>query len=102
VLEGLEAEHPDEFARVAAAKFRSPDDLSIASALHHYYAYSLGRAVPGRLEYLYLDLGHPAAARRLERLLRSRNYDVYCINDTPHAGTRDTGPAAVLTQFLQR
>src|SRR5699024_11149044 len=38
VLEQMEAEHPDLFSQVAASTFRHPDDLSVASALHHYYA----------------------------------------------------------------
>lgn len=102
VLEQMEGAHADEFARVAASVFRSPDDLSIASALHHYYAYSLGRAVPGRLEYLYLDLGHPGAARRLERLLRSKTFDVFCMNDTPAPGDREAGRSRALGEFLER
>lgn len=102
VLEEMERTHADEFARVAASVFRSPDDLSIASALHHYYAYSLGRAVPGRLEYLYLDLGHPGASRRLEHVLRSKSFDVFCMNDTPAPGDREAGRSRVLGEFLER
>lgn len=102
VLEDLEAARPDIFAAVSRSAFRSPTDVSIASALHHYYAYSTGRAVPGRLEYLYLDLNHPGASQRLERLLRTREFDVYCINDTPAAGHRIERQSRVLREFLER
>ena len=100
VLEQMEQEHPDVFARVAASPFRHPDDLSISSALHHYYAYALGRAVPGRLGYLYLDLAHPRAGARLRRLLRDREFDVFCLNDSPAVG--EEGRGELLGEFLER
>ena len=102
VLEEMERTHPEVFARVAASKFRHPDDLSVTSALHHYYAYALGRAVPGRLEYLYLDLGHPRAASRLRRALRSRDLDVLCLNDSPDVGDDDDRSGRLLGSFLPR
>lgn len=98
----MEEEHPEVFAQVAASKFRHPDDLSIASSLHHYYAYGLGKAVPGRLEYLYLDLGHPSAARRLRQLLRAREFDVFCLNDTPDVGDDGEVSGRLLRWFLSR
>jgi len=102
VLEHMEREHPDVFAQVAASPFRHPEDLSIASALHHYYAYALGRAVPGRLEYLYLDLAHPGAPVRLERLLAHKEFDVFCINDTAVSATQVRRNARYLDRFLRR
>lgn len=101
-LEAMEREHPEIFEQVAASAFRSPQDLSIASSLHHYYAYERGRAIPGRLEYLYLDLGHPGAPQRLEKLLRTREFDVFCINDTPASGAQAERRARMLAEFLKR
>ena len=100
VLEQMEADHPDLFAQVSASPFRHPDDLSIASALHHYYAYGLGKAVPGRLASLYLDLAHPRAAARLRRLLRERRFDVFCLNDSPAVDGQHRGE--LVQDFLQR
>ena len=80
VLVELEKRHPDEFARVAASRFRHPDDLSIPSSLHHSYAYLRGRAVPGTMHYRYQDIGRPNAARRLDEILRERP-QVFCLND---------------------
>jgi hypothetical protein len=80
VLVELEKRHPDEFARVAASRFRHPDDLSIPSSLHHSYAYLRGRAVPGTMQYRYQDIGRPNTARRLDEILRERP-QVFCIND---------------------
>lgn len=100
VLKQMESEHPDAFNQVASSTFRHPDDLSISSALHHYYAYALGKAVPGRLAYMYLDLAHPRAASRLRRLLRRREFDVICLNDSPEVGAE--GRREMLQQFLGR
>ena len=102
VFEELEHDHPHTFAEVASSTFRHSSDLSIASALHHYYAYATGRAVPGRLEYLYLDVNHPGAAQRLGRLLRHREFDVFCINDTPGPARDEASKARMLSEFLER
>jgi hypothetical protein len=80
VLVELEKRHPDEFARVAASRFRHPDDLSIPSSLHHTYAYLRGRAVPGTMQYRYQDIGRLNTARRLDEILRERP-QVFCLND---------------------
>lgn len=102
VLEEMERTWPEDFARVAASKFRHPEDLSIASSLHHYVAYARGKAVPGRLEYLYLDLVHPQAARRLTRLLTRRDHDVFCLNDTVTSPAEAARQAELLEHFLTR
>src|SRR5690606_33028462 len=34
----LEREFPEEFARTAAARFRSATDISVTNSLYHYYA----------------------------------------------------------------
>lgn len=102
VLAEMERRHPHEFARVAASKFRHRDDLSIASSLHHSYAYALGRAVPGRLDYLYLDLAHPRADRVLQDLLKRRDVDTFCLNDSPAAGTDSHRQTKLLNDFLSR
>jgi len=80
VLAELEKRHPDDFARVAASRFRHPDDLSIPSSLSHSYAYLRGRAVEGTMHYRYQDIGRPNTARRLDEILRERP-QVFCLND---------------------
>lgn len=102
VLEAMERSHPEEFARVAASKFRHPDDLSITSALHHYYAYAIGKALPARLDYLYLDLAHPRAANRLRRIRSVREFDVFCLNDSPDVSGDDRRSDRLLRSFLPR
>lgn len=102
VLQEMETTWPETFSRVSASRFRHPDDVSVASALHHHVAYALGRAVPGRLAYLYLDLVHPRAAGRLERLLDAREFDVFCLNDTVTGPAEAARQAELLADFLPR
>lgn len=82
VLEELEAEVPDLFASVSASRFRHPDDVSIASSLHHHEAYARGRAVPGALSYQYIDLASPDRGVRLDRAARRTDLDVLCLNES--------------------
>jgi hypothetical protein len=92
VLEQLEREYPDVFAAVARSRFRHPDDLSITSALHHYYAYGIGRSMPGTIRYAYQDIARRDTPRRLANLLRTRDFDAICLND------HETAPDVVMKQ----
>lgn len=61
VLVKLEQRYPEDFDRVMRSRFRHPDDLSVASGLHHYYAYREGLAV--RRHRLQLsDMAEPGRA----------------------------------------
>lgn len=82
VLDELEQHFASEFDTVMRSRFRQVDDVSVASGLHHYYAYARGLAVPGDLRYAYIDLAHDDAPRRLEALLGAGDKDVFCLNDT--------------------
>lgn len=82
VLYRMESEHQDLFDAVAASRFRHPDDFSIPSALYHFHAYLIRRAVRGSISYAYMDIARADAAMYLRRLLRRRDLDVLCLNDT--------------------
>ncbi|QIK82865.1 stealth family protein [Sanguibacter sp. HDW7] len=82
VLEDLEREHPEVFAHLARSRFRDPADHSVAAVLHHWYAYVTGRAVEGRIVYDYLDLANEDAVLTLNRIARSRAFDVFCLNES--------------------
>ena len=81
VMFELEEVFADPVAQTARSQFRSPTDVSVAAALGHYYGFLTGRAVPGRLDYLYADIGRPDTPDKLAALLRKRNCDVFCLND---------------------
>ncbi|MGH8868015.1 MAG: stealth family protein [Actinomycetes bacterium] len=100
VLFEMEERFRGHFLRTAASRFRNHQDLSIPSALHAYYAYCTGRAVPGELRYMYTDLCDPLTPSRLQRLLRDRHLDVFCLNDTDHSGVDAEEQARSLERFL--
>ena len=100
-LAEIEERFPDRHRQTAASRFRSATDLSIPSAFHHYYAAFTGRAVPGQIPYDYFDLAHPDLAARLARLLRRRDRNVFCLNDTLSGAGDLAGQVALVRPFLE-
>lgn len=97
VMEEFETEHPELFSKVAASRFRHPEDYSIPSALYHYVAYAKRRAVDSNaIRYAYLDIASEDAEQVLADLLKRRNLDVLCVNDT----ATDPEQVAVVDQLL--
>ncbi|MFG2723474.1 stealth family protein [Streptomyces sp. NPDC048416] len=82
VLDEIESEFAEQHATTASRRFRSSDDIAIPSSLYHYHAFHTRRAVPGDLRYVYRDVAHPHTPSQLDRLLRDRDKDVFCLNDT--------------------
>lgn len=80
VLEELEGRYPEAFQRVRSSSFRSPEDLSVATFLHHWYAWATDRAVAAEPSFLYIDLGSPRALQQMDALQSQRRYDVFCLN----------------------
>lgn len=82
ILADIELVYSEEHHRTQHSRFRSPDDVPIASSLHHYYGFHTGRTTSGNLRYQYIDLAADQARRRLNSLLAHRNFDTFCLNDT--------------------
>ncbi|MEU4213122.1 stealth conserved region 3 domain-containing protein [Streptomyces sp. NPDC026206] len=101
VLGEIEERYADAHKATARARFRSPEDLSVASSLHHYYAYHQARAIPSEMRYVYMDLAHPNTSRRLNRLLANRDMDVFCINDTVSTDKDLERTNALIAPFLE-
>jgi hypothetical protein len=87
-LQELEAQFSDVVALTRAAAFRTLDDVAMAGSFYLNWAYATGRAVPGSLRYTYIDPAAPNAAQRLGRLIATRGYDAFCVND----GSREETP----------
>lgn len=100
VLEELETADPEMFAQVAASRVRHPDDYSITSALYHFHAFALGKAIEGRIRYAYMDIARDDAELYLLRLSRRRDFDVLCLNDTNTAPEQQEKLDALLGEFL--
>ncbi|MEU4684307.1 stealth family protein [Streptomyces xinghaiensis] len=101
VLYEIEERFPEQHRATASRRFRSLDDLSVVSSLHHYYAFLTARAVPGQLRYAYLDISDPVAGVRLDRLLARRDRTVFCLNDTVSGEEDVEAQRALLTPFLE-
>nr|WP_258314854.1 stealth family protein [Streptomyces sp. Act143] len=101
VLYEMEARFPEEHHATAGHRFRSLDDVSFVSSLHHYYAFHTARAVPGHLRYAYLDVSHPALATRLAALLARRDRQVFCLNDTVSGEQEQDARSDLITDFLE-
>ncbi|GGR30469.1 stealth family protein [Streptomyces roseolus] len=101
VLTEIETEFAAEYRHTEASRFRSIDDISISSSLHHYYAFHTGRAVPAQLPYSYLDLTHPWTETRLGRLLAARDKTVFCVNDTVSTELEVGEQKDLITPFLE-
>jgi hypothetical protein len=100
VLLELEERFAEDFAETARHQFRDPADISIAASLHHYYAFLTGRAVAGRIRYFYADIAAPETAGRLRRMLRTRDYDAFCLNDHDSSGLDPLIQQRMLHDFL--
>ncbi|SPT51136.1 stealth family protein [Actinomadura madurae] len=82
VLAEMEVRFASELAATAGHQFRDPADISLPSALHHYYGYMTGRSMPGEIRYVYTDLADRDTPYRLRQVLSERSCDVFCLNDT--------------------
>ncbi|GAA4581145.1 stealth family protein [Planotetraspora phitsanulokensis] len=98
VLYELEERFNDEFEATSRSRFRRTSDISALSSLVHYYSYLNGRAVPGNVEYTYVDLALRKTPAKLRRMLARRWHDAFCLNDTaPTTPEQD----ALLVRFLR-
>jgi hypothetical protein len=101
VLEELEDRYPEVFKQLVASRFRDPADHSVASALHHWYAYVTGRAVEGQIAYDYLDMASDEAVLTLNRISRGRDFDVFCLNDTNLADSERESRSQMIQEMLR-
>lgn len=99
-LARIEQQFPDQIRATTSAKFRTPEDVSVASAVAHYYGYLIGTTVPGRLSYRYCDISQPSAQGKLLRLLRDRSSDVFCLNEVDSTGLDQTDLDRMMQEFL--
>jgi hypothetical protein len=100
VMRELEDLFGSEIARTASAPFRSPTDLSVSASLGLAYGYLVGKAVPGRLRYLYADIAKSDTPARLALLLERRDHDVFCLNDHDSSRLSAESQRTVVRSFL--
>jgi hypothetical protein len=100
VLEEIEDRFPAELAATASHQFRHPEDVALLSSLQQYYGYLTGRAVPGEISYMYADLADASAPFKMARVLRTRNLDAFCLNDTDSDAATAAVQRGMLADFL--
>lgn len=101
VIAEIEQRFPEQYRSVGRHQFRAPDDISVASSLHHHVGEALGWAVHEQLPYEYVSLGAPDLGARLDTLLARPRFATWCLNDTGDDTTTDA-VEDTLTEFLQR
>ncbi|GAA3936805.1 stealth family protein [Microbacterium soli] len=103
VLFELEREFPAEFARTAAARFRSMTDISVTNSLYHHYAQLTGRASPTtRPRIAYVQTTAAGALQRMDELAERRNVDLFCLNDGPETDIPEQLRRRAVQDVLER
>ena len=100
VIAEIEERFAEYVTATASHQFRHPDDIALLSSLQQYYAYLTGRAAPGTIRYKYADLAEPATPFRLADLLRHRDLDAFCLNDTDSDEAVASEQGALIADFL--
>lgn len=96
-----EDEFPEAFDRVSRSLFRSPEDISVASSLIHWYGQLTGRALPGSIRAYYGNLINWHTTQELDALYSLRRYDTFCLN-FERSGPDWQDRATQMQQFLER
>ena len=103
VMAEMEQEFPAEFAGTMASTFRASANISVTNSLYHYYALLTGRALRNETATaLYVDTTTEAGLRSLDRLLRRRSFDFFCLNDGSFPEVAADERAAAVRLFLDR
>jgi hypothetical protein len=103
VMAELEAEFPDDFTRTMKSRFRSATDISVTNSLYHYYALATGRAVEQtQARSLYVETTLKLALRQMNKLLKRRDQDMFCLNDGSFPEISDEVRTEAVTDFLER
>ena len=100
VLEEIESNSAARMEATASHRFRDRGDLAVLSSMQHHWAFMQARAVPGQIQREYVDTARPIAAVALSRLLRRRDADVFCLDDTGGDGPQRDEQRAMLGDFL--
>lgn len=80
--EAAETKFKDVVARTQHSRFRSPSDLSTASAFYQHYAVATGLAVLGAVENEYVNVESGRLDWHLDRIRLGDDLDTFCVNET--------------------
>lgn len=97
VLTEMEEVYQSEFNATRSNRFRSANDISVASSLFFYYAFLSKRAVRASHQTIYVDLSSRLMPVQLLLGLR-REHDFFCLNETVHRKNMDFLPPWYLSK----
>lgn len=100
VLTDIAEEFPDEWRRTAGSRFRSVDDIAIASSLHHDVAIMTNRGHDGPLASKYVKAGCASDEATMLDVFLRRNRDVFCLNDTADRDLPPDRQARLMRAFM--
>jgi hypothetical protein len=85
VAEQVEQRHPEIYDELLPHRFRSPDDWTVATLLHHYVAFLEGKALMKVFpKTAYVQLGSCGYKLFLKKILQNRKknpYKIFCLNE---------------------
>ncbi len=103
VMLEMETVFASEFRATMASKFRASTNISVTNSLYHYYALLTGRALRNESATAeYVDTTTGAGLRSLDKLLRKRSFDCFCLNDGSFPEVPADERAAAVRSFLDR
>jgi hypothetical protein len=103
VMQEMEQEFADEFAATMASTFRASTNISVTNSFYHYYALLTGRALRNESATAkYIDTTTGAGLRSLDKLLRRRAYDCFCLNDGSFPEVAADERAGLVTDFMEK
>lgn len=103
IMREMELEFADEFRSTMSSTFRASTNISVTNSLYHYYALLTGRALRNETATAeYIDTTTHDGLRRLDKLLRKREFDCFCLNDGSFPEVTADERAAVVRLFLDR
>ena len=103
VMAEMEIVFAEEFADTMASTFRASTNISVTNSLYHYYALLTGRALANESATAkYIDTTTGAGLRSLDKLLRKRSFDCFCLNDGSFPEVPADERAAAVQLFLDR
>nr|WP_197676197.1 stealth family protein [Nakamurella panacisegetis] len=103
VMAEMESEFAEEFRATMSSAFRASNNISVTNSFYHYYALLTGRAVRNETaKAAYIDTTTEAGLHSLNKLLRRRGFDCFCLNDGSFPEVPADVRATAVRQFLDR
>ena len=97
----IEERYSQEHSLTSSSRFRAKTDFAFAGQLIHNYALATGRAVARDHQTTVIRITDDNAERRMNELLRSRDKQTFCLNDTDKTGEDPEAITQSVSRFLE-